>query len=49
MKDYLKNPCPCGKVHTVAIDEVVVGSGVDILAKKHSTGSPIWPAAIATI
>ena len=27
MKDYLKNPCPCGKAHTVAIDEVVVGSG----------------------
>ena len=28
MKDYLKNPCPCGKNHTVAIDEVVVGKGV---------------------
>ena len=28
MKDYLNNPCPCGKVHTVAIDEVVVGKGV---------------------
>ena len=28
MKDYLKNPCPCGKAHTVAIDEVVVGKGV---------------------
>ena len=28
MKDYLKNPCPCGKNHTIAIDEVVVGSGV---------------------
>ncbi|MBR2421405.1 MAG: sn-glycerol-1-phosphate dehydrogenase [Oscillospiraceae bacterium] len=28
MKDYLKNPCPCGKSHTVAIDEVVIGSGV---------------------
>ena len=27
MKDYLKNPCPCGKLHAVAIDEVVVGSG----------------------
>ena len=27
MKDYLKNPCPCGKNHTVAVDEVVVGSG----------------------
>ena len=27
MKDYLKNPCLCGKNHTVAIDEVVVGSG----------------------
>ena len=27
MKDYLKNPCPCGKVHTIAIDEVVIGSG----------------------
>ena len=27
MKDYLKNPCACGKVHTVAVDEVVVGSG----------------------
>ena len=27
MKDYLKNPCPCGKTHTIAIDEVVVGSG----------------------
>ena len=28
MKDYLNNPCPCGKYHTIAIDEVVVGSGV---------------------
>ena len=28
MKDYLKNPCPCGKMHTVAVDEVVIGSGV---------------------
>ncbi len=28
MKDYLKNPCPCGKAHTIAIDDVVVGSGV---------------------
>ena len=28
MKDYLKNPCPCGKDHTIAIDEVVIGSGV---------------------
>ena len=28
MKDYLKNPCPCGKNHTIAIDEVVVGKGV---------------------
>ena len=27
MKDYLKNPCPCGRVHTIAIDEVVIGSG----------------------
>ena len=27
MKDYLKNPCSCGKVHTIAIDEVVIGSG----------------------
>ena len=27
MKDYLKNPCPCGKNHTIAVDEVVVGSG----------------------
>lgn len=27
MKDYLKNPCPCGKKHTIAIDEVVIGSG----------------------
>ena len=27
MKDYLKNPCSCGKVHTIAIDAVVVGSG----------------------
>ena len=27
MKDYLKNPCPCGKEHTVAVDEVVIGSG----------------------
>ena len=27
MKDYLNNPCPCGRVHTIAIDEVVVGSG----------------------
>ena len=28
MKNYLHNPCPCGKNHSVAIDEVVVGSGV---------------------
>ena len=28
MKDYLKNPCPCGRNHTIAIDEVVIGSGV---------------------
>jgi len=27
MKDYLNNPCPCGKNHAIAIDEVVVGSG----------------------
>ena len=27
MKDYLKNPCACGKHHTIAIDEVVIGSG----------------------
>ena len=27
MKDYLNNPCPCGRPHTTAIDEVVVGSG----------------------
>jgi len=27
MKDFLKNPCPCGKNHTVAVDEVAVGSG----------------------
>ena len=27
VKDYLVNPCPCGKVHTIAIDEVVIGSG----------------------
>lgn len=27
VKDYLKNPCPCGKHHTVAVDEVVVGKG----------------------
>ena len=27
MKDYLINPCPCGKSHTVAVDEVVIGSG----------------------
>ena len=27
MKDYLKNPCPCGKNHTISIDEVVIGSG----------------------
>ena len=27
MKDYLVNPCSCGKLHTVAIDEVAVGSG----------------------
>lgn len=27
MKDYLKNPCPCGRKHTIAIDEVVIGSG----------------------
>ena len=28
MKDYLANPCPCGRNHTVAVDEVVIGSGV---------------------
>ena len=27
MKDYLKNPCPCGRHHSVAVDEVVIGSG----------------------
>ena len=27
MKDYLKNPCPCGKNHTIAIDQVVIGAG----------------------
>lgn len=27
MKDYLKNPCPCGKPHTIAIDQVVIGTG----------------------
>lgn len=31
MKDYLKNPCPCGRNHSVAIDEVLIGSG----AVKH--------------
>ena len=27
MKDYLKNPCPCGRHHSIAVDEVVIGSG----------------------
>ena len=27
MKDYLHNPCACGRSHTIAIDEVVIGSG----------------------
>lgn len=27
MKDYLKNPCPCGREHTASVDEVVTGSG----------------------
>ena len=27
MKDYLKNPCPCGRNHSVAVDEVLIGSG----------------------
>ena len=27
MKDYLKNPCSCGRHHSVAVDEVVIGSG----------------------
>ena len=27
MKDYLNNPCPCGRPHTAAVDEVVIGSG----------------------
>ena len=27
MKDYLVNPCPCGRAHTVSVDEVVIGSG----------------------
>jgi len=27
MKDYLKNPCHCGRPHTIAIDQVVIGSG----------------------
>ena len=27
MKNYLRNPCPCGKSHTVCVDDVVVGSG----------------------
>lgn len=41
MKDYLKNPCPCGKVHTIAIDEVVIGSGavkrLPEFVKKYGT------------
>lgn len=28
MKDYLKNPCPCGRLHTASVDEVVIGKGV---------------------
>lgn len=28
MKNYLVSPCPCGRKHDVAVDEVVVGSGV---------------------
>lgn len=39
MKDYLKNPCPCGRPHTIAIDQVVIGSGavnqVPELVKKY--------------
>ena len=27
MKDYLKNPCSCGRHHSVAVDEVVIGNG----------------------
>jgi len=27
MKDYLKNPCPCGRNHSIAVDEVLIGSG----------------------
>lgn len=27
MENYLKNPCPCGKLHTAAVADVTVGSG----------------------
>ena len=41
MKEYLKNPCPCGKKHTIAIDDVIVGSGVVTrlpeVVKKYGT------------
>ena len=27
MENYLKNPCPCGKLHIAAVADVTVGSG----------------------
>ena len=46
MKDYLKNPCPCGKVHTVSVDEVVIGSGavkrLPDFVKKYGDRSNPW-------
>ena len=41
MRDYLNNPCSCGKNHTIAIDDVVIGSGavkrLPEIVKKYGT------------
>lgn len=51
MKDYLKNPCPCGKVHTVSVDEVVIGSGAAVrvpeFVKKYGS-KPFVVAGVNT-
>ena len=53
MKNYLlETGCPCGKPHTVAIDEVVVGSGVirriPEFVKKYGAKRPFVLADVNT-
>jgi len=42
--DYLDKNCPCGRVHSVAIDEVVIGSGaverLPEFVKKYGAAKP---------